>query len=137
MRNRALTGSAMLGFLVLGAGAVLGQNYNAADAVSLSRYGTMSCAQFTHLGQSAQDNIVRKMARAAPPMSLSTPMPPKIDPDTGEVPSASGSPSAVPGTPLTAGQLIAACQAVSPRSSLRSAFARFNSGSGIMPVFPR
>ena len=54
-----------------------------------------------------------------------------FNPITGTQEPQPGNSSAVPGTPLTPGQLIAACQAVSPQSTLRGAFSRFNSGSGI------
>ncbi|HTJ59427.1 MAG TPA: hypothetical protein VL418_17980 [Devosiaceae bacterium] len=107
------------------------QNYNAADAVATSSYGSIRCGQFTSMSPGHQAGIVRRMANDAPMQSLSTPLTPSINPMTGRQQPQPGSSSAVPNTPLTPGQLIAACQAVSPQSTLRGAFSRFNSGTGI------
>ena len=111
---------------VLAAGTAVAQNYNAADAVSSSRLGSMSCAEFTAASPRHRDDIVRHMAMSAPMQSLATPIGPSIDPETGRLESQPHNGAAVEGTPLTAGQLIAACQAATPRTTLRSAFSRFS-----------
>jgi hypothetical protein len=119
-----------------GVSIALAQNYNASEAVSVSSLGTMQCGEFTRLSPRARDNVVRRMVADAPQRSLTSPAGPTFDSDTGRIFRIPNSDSATSGTPLSAGQLIAACQAASPGSTLRGAFAQFNSGSNML-VRPR
>lgn len=91
------------------------------------RGGTMRCESFVHLSAGKRDRIVSGLNAAAPPTTLAPPTvtPPGVGADRQIVPNPSA--GSVTGTPLTAGRLIAACEAASPRATLRGAYARFNS----------
>lgn len=132
------------GLIVAGAVSVLtmlavvpaseGQNYKASDALSVSKYGSMHCVDFAALAPRERDHLVRLMAMDAPQQSLTTSAGPNYDAATGKEFSSDTDGASVSGTPLSAGELIAACQAASPRSTLRSAFSRFNSSTPSVPM---
>lgn len=99
---------------------------DAGPALSVSRSGAMSCRQFAGLSPSEQNRIVRRITSAVPPSSLSTNVTNGVEDmngDTVVVPNR----TTVPGTPLTAGELIADCQTATPQASLREAYASANS----------
>jgi len=109
------------------------QNYRGAG-LTVSRHGSMPCGDFAALSPGQRDSLVRRMTAAVPVQSLATPVGPSIDPQTGEAISSPDDGSAVAGTPLSAGELIAACQAASPGTSLKDAFSKFNYTSHPVPM---
>ena len=129
-----LAGIAAVLTLIAAVPASQAQNYKASDALTVSRHGSMRCADFAALGANQQNSLVRRMATAAPVQSLSTPVGPSIDPQTGEQLSSPNDGAAAAGTPLSAGVLIAACQAASPDTSLKDAYSKFNYSSHTVPL---
>ncbi len=91
--------------------------------------GAMTCGQFTHLSPRHRDSIVRQLNISAPPQTLAQPLVSSANNGRGrgrhhitvQVPP--------PQNQLTAGILVAACQAVTASDSLRSAYSRFSSSS--------
>lgn len=101
-------------------------------ALNMSRHGTMTCAQFAALSPAEQDRIVRAIRAAAPPQSLTdNPADHEVEPNGSDilVPDRTD----VPGTPLTAGELIGDCQVARPQATLREAFAGANSLNNAVP----
>ena len=95
----------------------------ARSILSNSDISGMSCAAFARLSPSRQDDLVRQANISSPGSSLSSPE--IIRSDGTIVTNDTGS---VSGTPLMAGMIISACQAVSPTTSVSDAYARANSG---------
>jgi len=96
---------------------------SARSTLALSDFSNMTCAQFTHLSPSQRDSLVRRANLSNPGFGLSTPT---ITRRNGRIinPSDTGS---VAGTPLDAGMIISACQAVSPATTVNEAYSRANS----------
>lgn len=110
----------------------MAQNYNPRTALS-SRLGATSCSQFSGLSRTARADIVRRMVRSAPPQSLAGLTVSRNFKKSGDQPVGDiGNGATVPGTPLTAGELIAACQAVPGHTTLRDAYSHFNSSSNVL-----
>lgn len=128
MRMQALIGGALV-VLALGPGAAFAQSAVPSDALSASALGATTCAEFSLMGARARAKLVSHMDRQAPARSLSTPVPDDQIINTG-TPVNPGNNLTVPGTPLSAGLLSAACQAVSGSSTLRDAYAYANTSSG-------
>ena len=128
MRISIPTG-AVFALTLLAVSAAQAQNYAPSDVLSASRLGTMACGDFARMGKDARDRLVSEATSSAPGRSLAGVTITTTIPDTGEtIDQSPGNNSTVPGTPLTAGQLIAACQASPPSTTLRDAYARSNPG---------
>jgi hypothetical protein len=135
MRNSGLTVGAILvaagiGLTGLGAGGALAASVNPQKALSSGLGGT-SCGYFMSLGKAGQDHLVSYLIRNAPGGTLAT-IPPAT---SGNGASASGAtmgtkaPAASNTGPLRASTLVAACQAATDSSTLRSAYQKFAMGS--------
>jgi hypothetical protein len=125
---QALLGGALV-VLALGPGAAFAQSAVPSDALSASALGATTCAEFSRMGATARANLVGHMDQQAPARSLSTPVPDDQIINTG-TPINPGNNLTVPGTPLTAGLLSSACQAVPGSTTLRDAYSYANSSSG-------
>lgn len=112
------------------------QAQDAQTALAMSRHGTMTCAQFVPLAPPAQEKIVRQITSSAPPASLSTSVGDDIVDNSGNVVTVRPDRTDVPGTPLTAGELIGDCQIARPQSTLREAYSAANSGSSTVVIAP-
>lgn len=124
MHTKSLAGAAVL-FLALAAGSpALAQDVRPTVALTASSYGAMTCSHFLGLGPGGREDLLRAMTRAAPPASLSTPVP-NIDPEESSVQVQLQQQMTAP--PLDVGQLVAACQAAPGTSTLREAYAYQNS----------
>jgi hypothetical protein len=86
-------------------------------AVLSGPLGSMTCADFTAMGPTAQADAVKQIG----PTSLTS----NSGTTTTATPAASG--TAAAGTPLEAGQLVAACQAAGPTSTVHDAYSSFSS----------
>ena len=86
--------------------------------------GAMSCADFTQMGPTAQADALKQVGAPNPAGSLTS------NSGSGDAGANATAPSAA-GTPLTAGQLIAACQAASPTTTVHDAFSSFNAGANV------
>lgn len=124
MLTKSLAGVGVVALALMAGGPALAQNVRPAVALATSSYGAMRCASFLALGPGDQQDLVRHMVQGAPPSSLSTPAPSLADNDTGvaiQLQQQSTAP------PLSAGQLVAACQAAPRTATLREAYAYQNS----------
>jgi hypothetical protein len=128
MRMQFLLGGAMI-ILALGPGAALAQSAVPSDALSASSLGATTCAEFSRMDATARARLVSHMDRQAPARSLSNAVPDEEIINTG-TPVNPGNNTTVPGTPLSAGLLSSACQAVSGSSTLRDAYSYANSSAG-------
>jgi hypothetical protein len=111
------------------------------DHVLSTKLGSMTCADFTQMSSESQDQLVSEATQEAPGQTLTTPatngngnsQAATNDNGSGDNTnngSASGASSS--GT-LTAGDLVAACQAATPADTVQDAYAKAksgNSGSG-------
>ena len=130
MRMQSLLGGAVV-VLALGPCAVFAQGAAPSDALSASSLGTTTCAKFAQMGAAARADLVSHIVGQAPGRSLSVVMPDEQIINTG-TPVNPGNTTTVPGTPLTAGQLSSACEAVSGSSTLRDAYSYANSAAGMV-----
>lgn len=111
MRFQVLTVGTLLALGMLSAGPVLAQTQNSADALS-GPLGAMTCADFVKMDTTAQADAVKQ-----------------LDQTKGSLTSNSGATTSdTSAAPLTAGELVAACQA-GPTLSVHDAFAQFSSGA--------
>ncbi|MEO8881876.1 MAG: hypothetical protein ABI377_00405 [Devosia sp.] len=129
-----LAGIATVLALLVSVPASEAQNSTASAGLTVSRHGSMQCADFAALSPGQRDSLVRRIATSVPVQSLSTSVGPNIDPQTGQETSDPNGGASVAGTPLSAGELIAACQAASPGTSLKDAFSKFNYTSHAVPL---
>lgn len=121
MRAKIIAGAAVLACALLGSGSAFAAGAPAsADSLSGS-VGAMTCGQFQGLSADARKDIVQQIGASAPNSALTS--------NSGAASSNTNSSVAVAGSPLTGGQLIAACQAATPATSLIDAYSHFNSGS--------
>jgi hypothetical protein len=128
-----LAGGTVALFLLANAGAALAQNYNPSNALSSSHFGAMKCSDFTHLNVGERTKIVNHIAQAAPVESLSTQLPtPPTEENAGTIESGNANSSEVPGTPLSAGELIAACEAAPFNSTLEEAYSRTSTHTNLL-----
>jgi hypothetical protein len=126
-----LLATAVIGLGGLGVGGAVAANSNPQMALSSGMGGT-SCGYFMSLGKTGQDHLVSYLVENAPGETLAT-IPPST---TGGGASAMTSGSSM-GTiaptdrnmgPLRASTLVAACQAATSTSTLRSAYQKFAMG---------
>ena len=97
-------------------------------ALGTSGHAGMTCREFSALPASQRGDLVRRMNVSAPQASLAGGTTnDTVDANGNAVPTHADR-STVPGTPLTAGELLSDCQRVSPETSLRDAFSFSNSG---------
>ena len=129
-----LAGIATVLALLVSVPASEAQNSTASAGLTVSRHGSMQCADFAALSPGQQNSLVRRMATSVPVQSLSTPVGPSIDAQTGQAISSPNDGASAAGTPLSAGELIAACQAASPSTPLKDAFSKFNYTSRGVPL---
>jgi hypothetical protein len=115
MRIQLLTGGVVLLCGILGANASFAQATNSTDISG--PLGSMTCAAFSALGPTAQADAVKQIA----PASLTS----NSGGTTAATPAASS--TAAAGTPLEAGQLVAACQAAPATSTVHDAYSAFSS----------
>ena len=87
-----------------------------------TRLGSASCASFTHMSKSRQERLVHRMTVAAPKGSLVVTASDSSDQSNGQTPAAG---------PLQASDIVAACQAATPKVAIRDAYAKFSTGAGI------
>ena len=118
MRMKFLTGSAVLVLGMLGASGAMAQSQTIGAPLA-----GMTCADFAALSPAAQTDAVNKGVAAS---SLTS--------NSSTTPASDSKTAAAVGTPLAAGQLIAACQAGSPTSTLQDALSHFSSGSTPAPA---
>jgi hypothetical protein len=121
MRFHILTGGTLLALGILSAGPVLAQTQNSADALS-GPLGAMTCADFVKMDTTAQADAIKQLDQTNGSLTSNSGAATSKD---GSAAAATGAPT---GAPLTAGELIAACQA-GPSLSVHDAFAQFTSGS--------
>ena len=120
MRIQLLASGAVLVLGMLGASASVAQAQNSTDISG--PLGSMTCSAFTALSPTAQADALK----AADANSLTSNSGASTTAGNGKV-TAGGTTAA--GAPLTEGQLIAACQAASPTSSVHDAYSSFSSGA--------
>jgi hypothetical protein len=129
---RMTTVAAVFGLSLFATSPSLAQFANPMVALS-GGAGATRCGAFLRLGANGQDRLVRRLNAAAPPTTLAplTIRPPRTGGNRQIQPNLPTGRAA--GTPLTAGDLVAACQAVSSGATLRTAYSRFNSrfGNGV------
>lgn len=103
-------------------------------SLSASSLSAMTCATYTHLSPRHRDSLVRQAISSGPPPSLSTltVQPNRRNGSGGRIETGTA-----PGTPLTSGALIAACQAATPSSTLGDAYSQANSAPNSFPRRPR
>jgi hypothetical protein len=124
MLTKSLAGMGAAALLLMAGGPALGQNVRPTVALTTSSYGAMSCSSFLALGPGGQQGLVRHMVQGAPPSSLSTTAPSLTDNQSGVAVQLQQQMNA---PPLSAGQLVAACQAAPGTATLREAYAYQNS----------
>jgi len=122
MRISLLVGSATL-VALLSASATLAQAQNSTDISG--PLGAMTCSSFMELSPTAQADQLKQYGQTNPAGSLTSNSGASTTPANG----AASVASSATGTPLTAGQLIAACQGASPSLTVHDAFSKFNSPS--------
>lgn len=120
MRFQALTVGTLLALGMLSAGPVLAQTQNSADALS-GPLGAMTCADFVKMDTTAQADAVKQLDQTKGSLTSNSGA-------TTSDTSAAAKTGAPSGAPLTAGELVAACQA-GPTLSVHDAFAQFSSGA--------
>lgn len=121
MRIQLLVGGAMVAAALMG-GSAFAQAQSQTDISGT--LGAMSCGDFAKLGPTAQADALKQIGAPNPAGSLTS------NSGSGDNGANATAPSAA-GTPLTAGQLIAACQAASPTTTVHDAFSSFNSGANV------
>ncbi|HVX83059.1 MAG TPA: hypothetical protein VHB23_16955 [Devosiaceae bacterium] len=115
-----------LAFALAMAGTADAQFASPGATIAASGIGGMSCAEFTHMSPRHREAVVRHAWGAASSGLASITVQPRIGDrmvtgrDTGSV----------PGTPLSAGMIISACQAAAPSASVGDAYRQANSGGG-------
>ena len=112
MRIRTLTGTAIVCLGMLGATAAMADNA-AATGAGTGTWGATTCGDFTKMDATAQANLVIQIGQTD--TSLTS--------NSGATAKA-GAASTTPSTPVTAGQLVAACQAATPASTLQDAISK-------------
>jgi hypothetical protein len=139
MHNSGLTAGAILvaasiGLTGLGAGGAFAASVNPQKALSSGLGGT-SCGYFMSLGKAGQNHLVSYLVHNAPGGTLAT-IPPATS-GSGASAMTSGSSMGTKSTgntgPLRASTLVAACQAASDTTTLRSAYQKFAMGSNALP----
>ena len=93
------------------------------------RDGSMTCALFTSMSPGHRAAIVRGLNNSAPPVSIAGSLGGLLAPRREHKMIAENT---SPNVSLTAGALVAACEAASPGESLRSAYDAFGSGRGLV-----
>jgi hypothetical protein len=134
MRNTGLTVGAILvaagiGLTGLGAGGAFAASGNPQKALAGGLGGT-SCGHFMRLSKTGQDRLVRRLVRSAPAGTLAT-IPPSANGGGAEPRSSNEGTknnTVVSTAPLRASDLVAACQAATGASTIRSAYEKFALG---------
>ena len=114
MRIQLLASGVVVLFGMMGANTSFAAAQNSTDLTG--PLASMTCADFTALGPTAQADAVKQIA----PNSLTS----NSGTATATTPAAAG--TAVAGTPLEAGQLVAACQSAGPTSTVQDAYSHFS-----------
>lgn len=122
MRMRFISAAAVLALGSMSAGAAFAQ---AQGTMEISgSLGAMTCSAFTALSPTAQADAIKEVGAMNPSGALTS-----NSGGTAATAKTSTSSTAAAGTPLTAGQLVAACQAAKPTSTVHDAFASFSSSN--------
>jgi len=116
MHTKAIAIGTFLALGVMGSGAVLAQSSTDLP----SSVGAMSCSEFTQMSASAQ-------ADALPQAKADSSLTSNSGVNNSSSKSDNTSNAAAP--LLNAGQLVAACQAASPSSTVQDAYTHFSTGS--------
>lgn len=129
---RTLLATAVIGLGGLGIGGAVAASTNPQKALS-SGLGGASCGYFMSLGKAGQDHLVKYLVREAPGGTLAT-IPPATSGGGASAMTSGSSMGTKAATtrntgPLQASTLVAACQAASTATTLRSAYQKFAMGS--------
>ena len=138
MHTKTALACATLLIGALSAGSALAQNAPAATGALAGGNGSMTCGDFLQLGHDQQASLAGSIQMDATSSSLTSPS--GVGSANNNNTSANGSAmsgnasskspgnqngTVVPLTPLTSGQLVAACQAASPTTTLQDAYSSF------------
>ncbi len=92
--------------------------------------GAMTCGEFSHLSPGHRDSIVRQLNVSAPPQTLAPAIPsPSVTTRGRSRRHVTSDVTTSLQTPLSAGILVAACQASVASESLRAAYSQFSSSN--------
>jgi hypothetical protein len=117
----------------LAAGPVLAANSTSGAGALSGGNGSMTCGEFLQLGHQQQASLVGTIKMNSTPSSLTSNSGLSGSNSNNTMPGSSSNGttagneqgSVVPTTPLTSGQLVAACQAAAPSTSLQDAYSSF------------
>ena len=124
MRVSLFVGSAALAISLLSGSVAFAQAQNNTDISG--PLGAMTCSDFTQLSPTAQADQLKQVGETNPAGSLTS--------NSSTTTTANGAVNvsgSTTGTPLTAGELIAACQGSSPSLTVHDAFSKFNSSNSM------
>lgn len=126
MNTFARSAATLIAVTLLGSGSAFAASANSADQLS-PNVSSMTCAQFTALTPAARKAALTESRATAPTTALSNTSDNASGVGNNTVTSAGS--VATPDTPISGGQLIAACEAASPSQTLADAYSTFASGS--------
>ena len=117
MHTKMIVAGSLLAIGLLGSGAAQAQN--ASSSLS-GTVGAMTCSDYTRLSADAQASLLTQTDQSNSSSSLTSNSGVAANSDKS-------SNSGAAAIPLNSGQLIAACQAASPSSTVQDAYSHFNS----------